>query len=70
MQSLAYLWKRNQAELLQDMIDSGLDAMLITSNLVGFFTDSVASVINPPHKHVSLKSYIKRAGNGVDRDTR
>jgi diphthine-ammonia ligase len=29
MQSLAYLWARNQGELLQDMIDSGLEAILI-----------------------------------------
>jgi diphthine-ammonia ligase len=29
MHSLAYLWARNQGELLQDMIDSGLEAILI-----------------------------------------
>lgn len=29
MTSLAYLWNRNQAELLTEMIDSGLDAILI-----------------------------------------
>lgn len=29
MTSLAYLWSRNQSELLTEMIDSGLDAILI-----------------------------------------
>ena len=45
MQSLAYLWKRNQAELLQDMIDSGLDAMLIKVACQGL----------DPHKHLGKR---------------
>lgn len=35
MTSLAYLWERNQSELLGDMIDSGLDAMLIKVACIG-----------------------------------
>lgn len=35
MESLAYLWERNQPELLQDMIDSGLEAILIKVACMG-----------------------------------
>jgi diphthamide synthase (EF-2-diphthine--ammonia ligase) len=31
--SLAYLWRRDQAELLQEMIDCQLDAIIIKVNL-------------------------------------
>ena len=36
--SLAYLWQRNQAELLQEMIDSGLEAVLIKVAGIGLTT--------------------------------
>ncbi|KOB67647.1 putative atpase pp-loop superfamily, partial [Operophtera brumata] len=32
--SLAYLWRRNQKELLQEMIDSGVDAIIIKPHLL------------------------------------
>ena len=35
MTSLAYLWQRNQYDLLSEMIDSGLDAMLIKVACIG-----------------------------------
>ena len=42
MISMAYLWERNQAELLQEMIDSNLDAILIKVACYGLV----------PHKHL------------------
>lgn len=35
VESLAYLWKRNQPELLQEMIDTGIDAILIKVACMG-----------------------------------
>jgi diphthine-ammonia ligase len=35
MVSLAYLWNRNQTELLQDMIDSGMDCIVIKTAAAG-----------------------------------
>eukprot|EP01017_Pseudomicrothorax_dubius_P001797 TRINITY_DN0_c6552_g1_i1.p1 TRINITY_DN0_c6552_g1~~TRINITY_DN0_c6552_g1_i1.p1 ORF type:complete len:154 (+),score=54.91 TRINITY_DN0_c6552_g1_i1:2-463(+) len=35
LESLAYLWGREQIELLTDMIDSGLDAIIIKTAVIG-----------------------------------
>ncbi|XP_014285680.1 uncharacterized protein [Halyomorpha halys] len=43
--SLAYLWRRDQAELLQEMIDSNIDAIII----------KVAALGLDPSKHLGLK---------------
>jgi diphthine-ammonia ligase len=40
--SLAYLWKRNQKELLKEMIDSHIDAIII----------KVATMGLEPNKHL------------------
>lgn len=42
---LAYLWRRDQAELLQEMIDSQIDAIVI----------KVAALGLDPAKHLGLK---------------
>jgi diphthine-ammonia ligase len=39
MTSLAYLWERNQAELLTEMIDSGIEAILIKVACMGLRPD-------------------------------
>jgi diphthine-ammonia ligase len=39
MTSIAYLWQRNQAELLNDMIESGLEAILIKVACYGLVPD-------------------------------
>lgn len=43
--SLAYLWRRDQGELLQEMIDSNIDAIII----------KVAALGLDPSKHLGLK---------------
>lgn len=35
MTSLAYLWNRDQAELLQEMIDKGMEVILIKTAAAG-----------------------------------
>ena len=35
-QSLAFLWQKDQAELLQDMIDNDLNAIIIKVAALGF----------------------------------
>ena len=42
--SLAYLWRREQAPLLKEMVDCGVDAVLI----------KVAALGLVPHKHLGL----------------
>ena len=39
MTSLAFLWKRNQPELLDEMIESGIDAILIKVACLGLKPD-------------------------------
>ncbi len=39
MASLAYLWERNQPDLLQEMIDSGIHAILIKVACLGLKPD-------------------------------
>uniref|UniRef100_A0A1B6C6I9 Diphthine--ammonia ligase n=1 Tax=Clastoptera arizonana TaxID=38151 RepID=A0A1B6C6I9_9HEMI len=43
--ALAYLWRRDQGELLQDMIDCNIDAIII----------KVATLGLDPYKHLGLK---------------
>lgn len=35
--SLAYLWRRDQSELLSEMIDEGVDAILIKTAALGLY---------------------------------
>lgn len=58
MVSLAYLWDRNQAELLQDMIDSGMNCIVIKTAAAGL----------DPEKHcgktlVELKPHFEKIVN-------
>jgi diphthine-ammonia ligase len=39
MTSLAFLWKRDQPELLQEMIDSGISAILIKVACLGLMPE-------------------------------
>lgn len=43
--SLAYLWRRDQGELLQEMIDGGVEAVVI----------KVAALGLDPSKHLGMK---------------
>lgn len=45
MISLAYLWRRDQTELLQEMIDGGLEAVVI----------KVAALGLDPSKHLGMR---------------
>jgi diphthine-ammonia ligase len=69
---LAYLWRRNQAELLQEMIDCGVNAILIKVAALGLQAEHLGNNLEQMQPHLlkmSEKYGLNVCGEGGEYET-
>lgn len=49
---LAYLWQRNQAELLNEMVEAGMEAILIKVAGIGLTSDHLGKTLAQIQSHL------------------
>ncbi len=59
--SLSYLWRRDQSELLSEMIDSGIEAVLVKVASLGLGKQHLGRTLGQMRQHLEL---MVRRGSG------